>query len=52
MSTRQLGAETGPAQPLDRLAVETVGLLSAAEQRVASGLDTQGPIGARGGRDL
>lgn len=35
IGTRELGAKTGHAQPLDRLAAELLGLLSVAEERVA-----------------
>ena len=42
----QLGAEPGPAQPLDRLPVEPVGGLAVAEQGADAGLDPQHPLGA------
>jgi hypothetical protein len=39
MGTGQVGAHAGPAQPLDRLAVQTLGIRCRAEQRARTGLD-------------
>ena len=41
----QLGADPGPAQPLDRLPVEAVGGRAVAEQSADAGLDAQHPRG-------
>ena len=41
----QLGADAGPAQPLDRLAVAPLGRLALAEQGADPGLDPQHPLG-------
>ena len=44
----QFGAQPGAAEPLDRLAVQALGLLALAQQRPGPRLDPQPPVGAAG----
>ena len=48
MGAGQFHADAGAAKPLDRLAVEAVGLLAFAQQRPRARLDAQRPVGAGG----
>ena len=52
MSAGQLDADAGPAQPLDGLPVQALGLLSLAQQRLRARLDPQSPGGAADGGHL
>ena len=44
----EVGAEPGEAQPGDRLAIKTLGVLTFVQQRVRTGLDPERPVGAAG----
>ena len=48
MRAGQFHADTGPAEPLDRLAVQPLGGLVIAQQRPRAGLDAERPVGAGG----
>ena len=52
MGAGQLRTQAGPAQPVDRLAVQVVRCGGVAQQRPAARLDAQGLIGAAGLRRL
>ena len=52
VGARELGADARAAEPLDRLAVEALGVVAVAQQRARARLDPQRPVGAARPRRL